>query len=79
MVIGLQIWSMMVIYDMIVLQVQVKNFLAASKETSADVNQQYTEITFTSTQVYQFVLVFHTWLRKFGNSQPECKKNIKNL
>jgi hypothetical protein len=56
---------------MIVLQGQEKIFLAASKESSADVNQQYTKITFTPTQADRFVLAFRTWLRKFGNSQPE--------
>jgi hypothetical protein len=76
--VGLQIWSMMVISDMIVLQGQEKNFLAASKESSVDVNHEYTKITFTHTQSDRFVLAFRTWLRKFVNSQLECKKNIKN-
>jgi len=57
--------------DMIVLQGQEKIFLAATKESSTDVNQQYTKITFTPTQADRFVLAFRAWLRKFGNSQPE--------
>nr|CAB3502028.1 unnamed protein product [Digitaria exilis] len=66
-------WTSNLVYDgdMIVLQGQEKIFLAASKESSADVNQQYTKITFTPTQADRFVLAFRTWLRKFGNSQPE--------
>ena len=66
-------WTSNLVYDgdMIVLQGQEKIFLAASKESSADVNQQYTKITFTPTQADRFVLAFRTWLRKFGNSQPK--------
>ncbi|WVZ55450.1 hypothetical protein U9M48_006110 [Paspalum notatum var. saurae] len=66
-------WTSNLVYDgdMIVLQGQEKIFLAASKESNADVNQQYTKITFTPTQADRFVLAFRTWLRKFGNSQPE--------
>lgn len=66
-------WTSNLVYDgdMIVLQGQEKIFLAATKESSADVNQQYTKITFTPTQADRFVLAFRTWLRKFGNSQPE--------
>jgi pheophorbide a oxygenase len=56
---------------MIVLQGQEKVFLSASKESSADVNQQYTKLTFTPTQADRFVLAFRAWLRKFGNSQPD--------
>lgn len=66
-------WTSNLVYDgdMIVLQGQEKIFLSASKESSADVNQQYTKITFTPTQADRFVLAFRTWLRKFGNSQPD--------
>ena len=66
-------WTSNLVYDgdMIVLQGQEKIFLAASKESSADVNHQYTKITFTPTQADRFVLAFRTWLRKFGNSQPK--------
>jgi pheophorbide a oxygenase len=66
-------WTSNLVYDgdMIVLQGQEKIFLAMSKESSADVNQQYTKITFTPTQADRFVLAFRAWLRKFGNSQPE--------
>ncbi|KAF2937264.1 pheophorbide a oxygenase, chloroplastic-like [Oryza sativa Japonica Group] len=66
-------WTSNLVYDgdMIVLQGQEKIFLSASKESSADINQQYTKITFTPTQADRFVLAFRAWLRKFGNSQPD--------
>uniref|UniRef100_A0ACD5WU49 Uncharacterized protein n=1 Tax=Avena sativa TaxID=4498 RepID=A0ACD5WU49_AVESA len=66
-------WTSNLVYDgdMIVLQGQEKVFLSASKESSADVNQQYTKLTFTPTQADRFVLAFRAWLRKFGNSQPD--------
>lgn len=40
-------------------------------EGSADVNKEYTKITFTPTQADRFVLAFRNWLRRHGNSQPE--------
>ncbi|KAG6679021.1 hypothetical protein I3842_14G110000 [Carya illinoinensis] len=57
--------------DMIVLQGQEKIFLSKTKEGSADVNKQYTSITFTPTQADRLVLAFRNWLRRHGNSQPE--------
>lgn len=56
---------------MIVLQGQEKVFLSKSKEGGADVNTEYTKITFTPTQADRFVLAFRNWLRRHGNSQPE--------
>ncbi|KAF3947932.1 hypothetical protein CMV_026006 [Castanea mollissima] len=56
---------------MIVLQGQEKVFLSKTLEGSADVNKQYTNITFTPTQADRFVLAFRNWLRRHGNSQPE--------
>lgn len=66
-------WTSNKVYDgdMIVLQGQEKTFLAKSRESSSDVNQQYTNITFTPTQADRFVLAFRTWLRRYGNSQPD--------
>lgn len=66
-------WTSNKVYDgdMIVLQGQEKVFLSKSMESSADVNQQYTKITFTPTQADRFVLAFRTWLRRHGNSQPD--------
>lgn len=66
-------WTSNKVYDgdMIVLQGQEKIFLSKSKESSVDVNQQYTKITFTPTQADRLVLAFRTWLRRYGNSQPD--------
>ncbi|KAF6171562.1 hypothetical protein GIB67_018086 [Kingdonia uniflora] len=66
-------WTSNKVYDgdMIVLQGQEKTFLAKSLESSADVNKQYTNITFTPTQADRFVLAFRNWLRRHGNSQPD--------
>ncbi|KAL6967140.1 pheophorbide a oxygenase [Sarracenia purpurea var. burkii] len=66
-------WTSNKVYDgdMIVLQGQEKVFLSKLKEGSADVNKQYTKITFTPTQADRFVLAFRNWLRRHGNSQPE--------
>ncbi|OAY72490.1 pheophorbide a oxygenase, chloroplastic [Ananas comosus] len=66
-------WTSNKVYDgdMIVLQGQEKIFLSKSAESSADVNQQYTKITFTPTQADRLVLAFRNWLRRFGNNQPE--------
>ncbi|PSR86546.1 Pheophorbide a oxygenase [Actinidia chinensis var. chinensis] len=66
-------WTSNKVYDgdMIVLQGQEKIFLSKLKEGSADVNKQYTIITFTPTQADRFVLAFRNWLRRHGNSQPE--------
>ncbi|XP_072985901.1 pheophorbide a oxygenase, chloroplastic [Typha latifolia] len=66
-------WTSNKVYDgdMIVLQGQEKTFLSKSMESSADVNQQYTKITFTPTQADRLVLAFRNWLRRYGNSQPE--------
>ncbi|KAA8544142.1 hypothetical protein F0562_022222 [Nyssa sinensis] len=66
-------WTSNMVYDgdMIVLQGQEKTFLSKSMEGSADVNKQYTKITFTPTQADRFVLAFRNWLRRHGNSQPE--------
>lgn len=66
-------WTSNKVYDgdMIVLQGQEKVFLSKSMEASADVNQQYTKITFTPTQADRLVLAFRNWLRKYGNSQPD--------
>ncbi|XP_008812326.2 pheophorbide a oxygenase, chloroplastic [Phoenix dactylifera] len=66
-------WTSNKVYDgdMIVLQGQEKIFLSKSKEASADVNQQYTKITFTPTQADRLVLAFRNWLRRYGNSQPD--------
>ncbi|GMN21770.1 hypothetical protein TIFTF001_043382 [Ficus carica] len=66
-------WTSNKVYDgdMIVLQGQEKIFLSKSKEESADVNKEYTKITFTPTQADRFVLAFRNWLRLHGNSQPE--------
>lgn len=66
-------WTSNKVYDgdMIVLQGQEKIFLSKSKEGSADVNEQYTQITFTPTQSDRFVLAFRNWLRRHGNSQPD--------
>nr|AGT28277.1 pheophorbide a oxygenase [Liquidambar formosana] len=64
-------WTSNKVYDgdMIVLQGQEKTFL--SMEDSADVNKEYTKITFTPTQADRFVLAFRNWLRRHGNSQPD--------
>ncbi|KAG5515610.1 hypothetical protein RHGRI_036601 [Rhododendron griersonianum] len=66
-------WTSNKVYDgdMIVLQGQEKVFLSKSKEGGADVNKEYTKITFTPTQADRFVLAFRNWLRRHGNSQPE--------
>lgn len=56
---------------MIVLQGQEKIFLSETLQGSADVNQQYTKITFTPTQADRLVLAFRNWLRRHGKSQPE--------
>ncbi|CAK9176093.1 unnamed protein product [Ilex paraguariensis] len=66
-------WTSNKVYDgdMIVLQGQEKVFLSKSKEDSADINKQYTKITFTPTQADRFVLAFRNWLRRHGNSQPD--------
>lgn len=66
-------WTSNKVYDgdMIVLQGQEKVFLSKSKEGGADVNTEYTKITFTPTQADRFVLAFRNWLRRHGNSQPE--------
>lgn len=66
-------WTSNKVYDgdMIVLQGQEKVFLSKSKEGSADVNKEYTKITFTPTQADRLVLAFRNWLRRHGNSQPE--------
>ncbi|KAG6629751.1 hypothetical protein I3843_14G107800 [Carya illinoinensis] len=66
-------WTSNKVYDgdMIVLQGQEKIFLSKTKEGSADVNKQYTSITFTPTQADRLVLAFRNWLRRHGNSQPE--------
>ncbi|KAF9675147.1 hypothetical protein SADUNF_Sadunf09G0001900 [Salix dunnii] len=37
---------------------------------SADINKQYTKLTFMPSQADRFVLAFHSWLRRYGNSQP---------
>ncbi|KAG9442183.1 hypothetical protein H6P81_018037 [Aristolochia fimbriata] len=65
-------WTSNKVYDgdMIVLQGQEKIFLSKSKETSGDINQQYTKLTFTPTQADRFVLAFRSWLRRHGNSEP---------
>ncbi|KDP43954.1 hypothetical protein JCGZ_05421 [Jatropha curcas] len=72
-------WTSNKVYDgdMIVLQGQEKIFLSKSKEGSADINQQYTKLTFTPTQADRFVLAFRNWLRRHGNSQPEWFGNTK--
>jgi hypothetical protein len=36
-----------------------------------DVNAQYSKLTFTPTQADWFVLAFRSWLRTYGNSQPD--------
>ncbi|KAM7528020.1 hypothetical protein LguiB_031430 [Lonicera macranthoides] len=67
-------WTSNKVYDgdMIVLQGQEKVFISKSMEGgSADVNKEYTTITFTPTQADRFVLAFRNWLRRHGNSQPE--------
>ncbi|XP_020263386.1 pheophorbide a oxygenase, chloroplastic [Asparagus officinalis] len=66
-------WTSNKVYDgdMIVLQGQEKVFLSKSMEESADVNQQYTKLTFTPTQADRLVLAFRNWLRRYGNSQPD--------
>ncbi|KAJ9558950.1 hypothetical protein OSB04_013564 [Centaurea solstitialis] len=76
-------WTSNKVYDgdMIVLQGQEKVFLSKSMEGSADVNQQYTKLTFTPTQADRFVLAFRNWLRRHGNSQPEWfgNANVQSL
>ncbi|PKA66421.1 Pheophorbide a oxygenase, chloroplastic [Apostasia shenzhenica] len=66
-------WTSNKVYDgdMIVLQGQEKIFLSKSIEASADVNQQYTKITFTPTQADRLVLSFRNWLRRHGNGHPD--------
>ncbi|KAF5199590.1 Pheophorbide a oxygenase [Thalictrum thalictroides] len=66
-------WTSNKVYDgdMIVLQGQEKTFLSKSLESSGDVNEQYSKITFTPTQADRFVLAFRNWLRRHGNSEPE--------
>lgn len=68
----LEHWTSNKVYDgdMIVLQGQEKVLLSKS-EGGADVNKEYTKITFTPTQADRFVLAFRNWLRRHGNSQPE--------
>ncbi|RWW74745.1 hypothetical protein BHE74_00017297 [Ensete ventricosum] len=65
-------WTSNKVYDgdMIVLQGQEKIFLSQMMESSTDVNQQYTKITFTPTQADRLVLAFRNWLRRYGNGQP---------
>ncbi|CAD5175817.1 unnamed protein product [Musa acuminata subsp. malaccensis] len=65
-------WTSNKVYDgdMIVLQGQEKIFLSKMMESSTDVNQQYTKITFTPTQADRLVLAFRNWLRRYGNGQP---------
>ncbi len=62
-------WTSNKVYDgdMIVLQGQEKGFLAQG----GDVNAQYSKLTFTPTQADRFVLAFRSWLRTYGNSQPD--------
>jgi len=66
-------WTSNKVYDgdMIVLQGQEKTFLSQSMGGSADINKQYTNLTFTPTQADRFVLAFRSWLRRHGNSKPE--------
>lgn len=66
-------WTSNKVYDgdMIVLQGQEKIFLSKSMEGSADVNKEYTKLTFTPTQADRFVLAFRNWLRQHGNGKPE--------
>lgn len=66
-------WTSNKVYDgdMIVLQGQEKTFLSQSMGGSADINKQYTKLTFTPTQADRFVLAFRSWLRRHGNSEPE--------
>ncbi|KAK3020296.1 hypothetical protein RJ639_045794 [Escallonia herrerae] len=66
-------WTSNKVYDgdMIVLQGQEKVFLSQSMAGSADINNQYSKITFTPTQADRLVLAFRNWLRRHGNSQPE--------
>lgn len=66
-------WTSNKVYDgdMIVLQGQEKVFLSKSMDSSTDVNEEYTKLTFTPTQADRFVLAFRNWLRRHGNSQPE--------
>lgn len=66
-------WTSNLVYDgdMIVLQGQEKIFLSKSLEGSADINQQYTKITFTPTQADRLVLAFRNWLRRYGKGQPD--------
>lgn len=66
-------WTSNKVYDgdMIVLQGQEKVFLSKSMDSSTDVNEEYTKLTFTPTQADRLVLAFRNWLRRHGNSQPE--------
>ncbi|CAH9119500.1 unnamed protein product [Cuscuta europaea] len=74
-------WTSNKVYDgdMIVLQGQEKIFLSKSRESSVDINEEYTKITFTPTQADRFVLAFRNWLRRHGNGQPEWFGSIDQL
>eukprot|EP00252_Welwitschia_mirabilis_P000707 TRINITY_DN1067_c0_g1_i1.p1 TRINITY_DN1067_c0_g1~~TRINITY_DN1067_c0_g1_i1.p1 ORF type:complete len:207 (+),score=20.58 TRINITY_DN1067_c0_g1_i1:122-742(+) len=66
-------WTSNKVYDgdMIVLQGQEKLFLANTSNEGADVNDEYTKLTFTPTQADRFVLAFRNWLRRYGKGEPE--------
>ncbi|VFQ77813.1 unnamed protein product [Cuscuta campestris] len=74
-------WTSNKVYDgdMIVLQGQEKIFLSKSRESSVDINKEYTKITFTPTQADRLVLAFRNWLRRHGNGQPEWFGSIEQL
>ncbi|KAI5075266.1 hypothetical protein GOP47_0009342 [Adiantum capillus-veneris] len=65
-------WTSNKVYDgdMIVLQGQEK-LLYGNNTNAADVNSQYTKITFTPTQADRLVLAFRNWLRRHGGGQPD--------
>nr|GMD25431.1 pheophorbide A oxygenase, chloroplastic [Ipomoea batatas] len=74
-------WTSNKVYDgdMIVLQGQEKIFLSKSRESSTDINKEYTKLTFTPTQADRFVLAFRNWLRRHGNGQPEWFGSVEQL
>ncbi|KAJ7559496.1 hypothetical protein O6H91_04G087800 [Diphasiastrum complanatum] len=66
-------WTSNKVYDgdMIVLQGQEKSFLASMRNNGANINKEYTKLTFTPTQADRFVLAFRKWLQRHGNGQPQ--------
>ena len=65
-------WTSNKVYDgdMIVLQGQEKT-LSGETSDAAEINRQYSKLTFTPTQADRLVLAFRSWLRRHGGGQPD--------